>query len=135
MANQSLLGELNAVMPAAEETGLFSSLVTFRDITGATNSSGQVDMSTLVDVTGLVNIPCQLSAATLIRPDSSGGGRTSDHFFEKSIRHLLLNDYYPAVLQRFIAVVDGTQYEIIPGAVEHDSQKQQTRLSIRIYQL
>ncbi len=69
--NQSLLGELNAVMLAAEQTGLFSSLVTFRDITGATNSSGQVDMSTLVDVAGLVNIPCQLSAATLIRPDSS----------------------------------------------------------------
>jgi hypothetical protein len=133
--NQSLLGELNAVMPAAEQTGLFSSLVTFRDITGATNSSGQVDLSTLVDVPGLVNIPCQLSAAMLLRPDASGGGRMPDHFYEKSIRHLLLNDYYPAIQQRFIAVVDGTQYEIIPGAVEPTSQRQQTRLSIRTYQL
>jgi hypothetical protein len=131
--NQSLLGELAAVMPAATQTGLFSSLVTFKDISATVNSTGQVDMTNLVPVAGLANISCQLSAAMLLRPDAAGGGRGPEDFFQKSLRHLLLNGYYPTIMQRYIAVVDGVNYEILPGAIEHDSQKQQTRLSVRLY--
>ena len=133
--NQSLLYELNAVMGEAQQTGLFSSLANFLDRPGGAtpvvNAMGQVDLTNLVAVTGLQNVPCQLAPERPLNPDASGGARLPENFQESQHRHLLLNDYYPAVLMRFVVDVDGTRYEITPGSVEHDSQRQQTRLGVR----
>ncbi len=137
MANQSLTYELDAVMPEANLTGYFSKLVTFKDRPGGANpvrnSSGQIDLTNLVNVPGLINIPCQLAVQVEIRPNATGGARLPENFVETSQRHILLNGYYPQILQRYIAVVDGVQYEITPGAVEHFSQNRQTRLAVRFY--
>lgn len=132
--NQSLTYELNQVMPDAQQTGLFPSLCTFYDRTGAVDPLGQVDLADLAPVAGLENIACMNSAVSSLRPQFQGG-RTADHFFEAPERHLLLNDYYPAILQRYLANVDGTLYEITPGGIESDTQQQMTRVAVRAYRL
>lgn len=132
--NQSLTYELNQVMPDAQQTGLFPSLATFYDRTGAVDTLGQVDLADLLPVAGLENIPCMIAAVSALRPQVQGG-RTPDHFFEAPERHVLLNDYYAAILQRYLVNVDGTLYEITPGGVEADTQQQMTRVAVRAYQL
>lgn len=139
MANQSLLYELNAVMGEVVQTGLLSSLASFFDRPGGANPTvnamGQPDLTTLVAVAGLQNIPCQLAPEKPYNPDAHGGSRLPDHFTEDQDRHLLLDNYYPAILQRFVVSVDGVLYELTPGAIEHDSQKQMTRLAVRNFSL
>jgi len=136
--NQSLLAELNQVMPDAVQTGLLSSLASFFDRPGGANPSvnamGQPDLTTLVPVTGLQDIACQIAPEHMLNPSPSGA-RLPDHFTEARQWHLLLDNYYPAILMRFVVNVDGTLYEITPGTVEPDSQKQMTRLSLRLYSL
>ena len=138
--NQSLAYEVNAVMPAAQALGLFVSTCTFYDRPGGatpvTDALGQVDLATadLVPVAGLIAIPCQLAARTISNPQQQGG-RTQEYNFEVPQRHLLLNDFYAGILQRFLVNVDGTLYEITPGGMEPDSQGQMNRLAVREYQL
>ena len=138
--NQSLAYEVNAVMPAANLLGLFVSTCTFFDRAGGatpvTDALGQVDLATadLVPVVGLIAIPCQLAPRGMLNPQEQGG-RTQEYNFEVPQRHLLLNDFYPGILQRYLVNVDGTLYEITPGGVEPDSQGQMNRLAIREYQL
>ena len=138
--NQSLAYELDRVMPEARLTGLFNSLVTFFDRPGGAhpvpNAMGQIDMTNLLPVAGLQNIPCQLAPERPFNPDAHGGARLPENFQEMQNRHLLLNDFYPAILMRFIAVVTGPSgvpvtYQITPGSDEDDSQGQQTRLAVR----
>ncbi len=146
--NQSISYELDAVMPAAIDTGLFSNVVTFKDrpggAAGQVNATGQVDLETadFTNVVGLVDIPCMFAVISPYRPDRNGGARMPDYFVESQNRHMLLNGYYPQVLQRYIAVIEGdidpltgqpTVYEITPGSVEHDSQHRETRLAVRKY--
>jgi len=131
--NQSLLYELNQVMSEAEQTGMLSTTASFFDRPGTTDALGQVDLTNLVPVTGLQSIPCQISAVSIIRTNFQGG-RQQEQMFEAPERHILLNDYYPAILQRYIVQVDGQNYEMVPGGVEPDSQKQMTRLAVRFWQ-
>ena len=137
--NQSLSYEVQAVMPAAIESGLLSSFCTFSDrIGGATpeaDSMGQVNQ-TQVPIASLTNIPCMFGVARLSQlmlPDE--GARTPSNSFEDPGYHLLLNGYYPAVLPRFTVQIagDDTVYEITPGTVQSDSQQTQTRCKIRRY--
>lgn len=138
--NQGLQYEINAVMPAAVVTGLFPSLCTFQDRAGAAtpvlDPLGQVDLADAdyENVAGLVDIPCMIAAVSQLKPLLEGG-RTQEYNFEAPQRHILLNDWYPQVLQRYLAIVDGVTYSITPGGVESDSQQQQTRLTVRAYQL
>lgn len=131
--NQSLLYELNQVMSESSQTGLFSTTASFFDRPGTVDALGQVDLTNLVPVTELQSIPCQISAVSIIRPQFQGA-RQPEQIIEQPERHILLNDYYPAILQRFIVQVDGQNYEITPGGVEPDSQKQMTRLAVRFWQ-
>lgn len=137
--NQSLLYELSQVMPQAQATGLLSSLCTIqqRPLTAGqpkVSPAGQVDLNPpeFTNIAGLVNIPCQLAVQAIPRPDQAGLSRLPAGYDDKLERHLLLKGYYPAILDVHQAVVDGTPYQI--QSVEHDSQKQQTRLAIRVYQ-
>jgi hypothetical protein len=136
--NQSMLPNLEGVMPAAVATGLFVSVASFFDRIGGDvpqqDAMGQVDQ-TLEPVAGLQNIQCMFSVQMTLKPDSAGGRRTPMNLQEDTDRHLLLDTYYPAVIARYVVNVDGDLYEITPGAVEHDSQYTQTRLAVRRFSL
>lgn len=133
-----MLADLSGIMPAAVATGLFVSVASFFDRVGGDtpqqDAMGQVDQ-TLVPVTGLQAIQCMFSVQMVGKPDSAGGRRTMQDLQEDTDRHLLLDSYYPGVLARYLVNVDGDLYEITPGAVEHDSQSQMTRLAVREFSL
>ena len=135
--NQELQYELDAVMPTAVETGLFTALASFFDRIGGDtpqqDSMGQVDQ-TQVPVAGLQNIVAMFGVArmsSMFLPDE--GQRMPSNLTEEPAFHLLLQGYYPAVLPRFTVQIagDSTVYEITPGTVQSDSQKQQTRCKLR----
>lgn len=137
--NQSLSYEFTQVVPQVVLTGVQVSLCTIlvRATTGSepvTDALGQVDTS-IPDYTvlpGHSNIPCQL-AVNKLRPDEGGVVRRPEQYDSISIRQLELNGYYPLIIQQYLAQVDGTTYEVM--AVESDSQKQITRLAVRLYTL
>ena len=132
--NQGLTYEVNMVMPQAGLTGLFDSLCTIQARTNAVDpASGQVDLSDWVNVAGLVNIPCQVAPMSSLRPDPAGVHRLPTEFDTLGYRHVLLNDYYPAVLQQHRLMLDGIAFEIM--SVERDSQYQQTRMAVRYFTL
>lgn len=133
--NQELIADYGAVIQDAVDTGLFTRYATFYDRTGGANAMGQVNQ-TPVAVAGLENINCMFSVARLspvFLPDE--GARTQQGFIEEPEYHLLLNDYYPAVLARYTVQLDGdaSVYEITPGTVQGDSQKSMTRCKLRRY--
>jgi hypothetical protein len=79
-----------------------------------------------------------------LKPDSSGGRRTTQDLQEDTDRHLLLDKVYPGIQARYLVSVryaaeDPTAavlYEITPGAVELASQYQtQQRLAVRRFSL
>ena len=137
--NQSLAYEFTQVTPQIALTGVQVSLCTIlvRNASGGqpvTDSMGQVDTS-IPDYTvlpGHQNIPCQL-AVNKLRPDEGGVIRRPEQYDTSGQRSLELNAYYPLILQQYLAQVDGTTYEVM--AVESDSQKQITRLAVRLYSL
>jgi hypothetical protein len=135
--NQSLSYEFQHVMTEVQATGLLSSLCTIqqRPLTAGqpkVSASGQVDLTPadFTDIVGLVNIPCQIMAKSIFRPDTAGVKRMPSSFDDSQGRHVLLNGYYPAILDTYQAVVDGTPYQI--QSVEHDSQRIQTRLALQV---
>lgn len=131
--NQSLQYELVEVMPEAQKTGLLRSSATFQQRTSTTSPGGIVDLNDWVNVSGLVAIPCMLTVYSPLRPDEAGVIRTPQTFNTLGERHLLLDGYYPAVLQQYTVTLSGdsARYEVM--AVEHDSQHQQTRVAVRYY--
>lgn len=137
--NQSLAYEFTQVTPQIALTGVQVSLCTIlvRAASGSepsTDAMGQVDTS-IADYTqlaGHINIPCQL-AVNKMRPDEAGVIRKQEQYDTTGQRSLELNGYYPLILQQYLAQVDGTVYEVM--AVESDSQKQITRLAVRLYSL
>jgi len=130
---QDLTYEFLSVMPTARQAGAMISTATFQQRTNTVSSTGQPDLADWVNVAGLVNIQCQLSVQSAFRPDQGGVRRMPMEFDTINLRHLLLGSYYPAVLQQYTVLVDGTRYEIM--AVEHDSTHNQTRCAVRIYTL
>ena len=132
--NQSLLYEIQSVMTDAVATGLFSSVATFYDRSGSVDpDTGQLDQTNLVAVSGLSGIACMIAPMMSRGDPMVQGFRAVQGYAEMPERHILLDGYYPTVIQRYIVDVDGTQYAITPGGVEQDSQKQMTRLAVRTY--
>jgi hypothetical protein len=131
---QTLTEEIQSIMPDAVATGMFTSVATFYDRSGAVDpDTGQLDQTNLVAVSGLSNIACMIAPMMTANAPMPQGFRAAQGYAEEPQRHILLDDYYPAVLQRYIVEVDGVQYAITPGGVEYDSQKQMTRLAARVY--
>jgi hypothetical protein len=138
---QGLQFDLAEPILAVAAAGLFVSVASF---TRRPASAGEpvVDASGWVDtvpadytpVTGLQSIPCMLAVYSEYKPNIAGAERTDMQYNTLSWRHLLLNGYYPAILQTDLVTVDGLVYEIMSGA-EHDSQHTMTRLAIRQYTL
>jgi hypothetical protein len=141
--NQGLQYELDAVMPAATLTGLFVSLCTIQQPDGNYGPSG-APSGVFVDVAGLVNIPCIDAVPSTLRVQATEVKSLED-IMSKGLRHVLLNDYYPMLVEvlsvsegqdvtavglGWRAVVDGTVYDLM-GA-EPDSQSQMVRLSLQL---
>ena len=137
--NQSLAYEFTQVVPQVIATGVQSSLCTIFVRAQAAwlpvvDAMGQVDTANgdYTVLPGHSNIACQL-AVNKMRPDEGGVIRRPEQYDTSGQRTLELNGYYPLILQQHIAQVDGTTYEVM--AVESDSQKQITRLAVRLYTL
>jgi hypothetical protein len=130
--NQALISNaILGVMPAAVATGLFVSLFTAQEPVPTQEANG--------DPT-LINIPCTAP------PESPGSitateVRALEEITSSELHHVLLNGYYPTLDQgwrgenadgkgAWIALIDGTQYEI--SGVESDSQSQMTRVRVKL---
>lgn len=124
------------VMPQARATGLFHSLATITAPSGDLTAGGTPD-GIYVEVPGLVAIPCQDAPSAVDRfTIESQEQRGNDQTASTEWRHVLLNDYFPQLSPDlnwgdigWKCTVDGIVYDI--DAAESDSQRTQTRLSLR----
>lgn len=137
--NQVPVLDLASAIQAVTTAGLMVSICniwsrpTNMDGSPVVDSAGQVDLTNLVPVAGLQGLPCMDSVQSPFRPNQGATIREPQQFDTLAEQHVLLNGYYPAILQQYIAEVDGGYLEVM--AVEHDSQFTMTRLAVRAYSL
>jgi hypothetical protein len=124
---------IDSAITQANATGLLSSLATIQQRTNTVSATGQPNLSTWNNIADLVDIPCQFSIQRPAMPNPSATVRMPQQVDTLTQYHVLLNGYYPQILQEHQAVVNGTAYEIL--AVEPDSQQTMTRLALREYSL
>jgi hypothetical protein len=130
--NQSLTYEFGQVIPIVEQADLFVSLCTIQARTGAVSVTGQPDLTDWVNIVGLVNIPCRKAIQRPYNPNQQATVRTPQQFDTQTQFHVLLDGYFPQIIQANQAVVDGVPYEIM--AVESDSENSvMTRLALRVW--
>jgi hypothetical protein len=124
--------DLQQTLRSVEAAGLFVSLcsISRRPTPPTVDAGGWPSYSSdYAPVTGLQSIPCMKAVESPARPDKYGVTRGAQQFQVQADFHVLLDGYFPAILQRDLAVIDGSTYEI--QAVEADSQKVFTRLEVR----
>ena len=134
---QGLQYDIDAVMPLAIATGLFVSLCTMQQPTGAQTTTGAPLLSGGTsgdgwnDVGGMVNIPCMSGpeADARVRAKQKKNVEYVEGFL---YRHILLSGFYPAIDENsnWRAVIDGTAWDLM--GVESDSQGTQTRLLLQL---
>ncbi len=124
-----------AVLTAVEDAELFSSVCTIQSPSQAPDALGQPNLASWTDVPGLVNIPCMKSPLLPGSARSTAGDETKavNLTEEMSESHVLLDGYFPNILQRYRAVIDGEPLDIL--GVESDSQKIMTRMAVRFKNL
>ena len=129
------------VMPAAILTGCFVSLFTAQEPVPTRGPTGAIAFNYVnVSDSTLINVPC-----TAPPPSTNNITATEMRALEEitasEVHHVLLNGYYPQLDAgwrgenadghgAWIALIDGFQYEI--SGVESDSQKQMTRLTVKL---
>lgn len=122
------------VLAAVQAAGLFISNGTVQAPAQTLNGIGQVDLSTWANVAGLTGIGCMRAPEGLMSSRfRSTEYKTANETAEMTPFHILLNGYYPAIMQRYRFVCDGEPLDII--GIEHDSQHTMTRLLCRSYSL
>jgi hypothetical protein len=135
--NQSAFQDLSAVLGAVEAAGLFSSLCSVYEFpdpeTTGVSAWGQVNLTDAVPVTGLQNIPCMKAPMPVGDPSANNEKRGSELIEQTNVFHALLDGFYPTVVQRQLAVIDGVAHSILN--TESDSQSIMTRLAVRVYAL
>jgi hypothetical protein len=142
MAYQGLSYELQAVMPEALATGLFTTtLCTIQVPSGNLGPSGAPD-GLFVNVAGLVRIKCMSAPPSSARIQATDV-KSLEEIMNLELRHVLMDGYHPnvvsttqsggrALMETFDvngALVDTTAYDIL-GA-EADSQIQMTRMELK----
>ena len=129
---QGLSYEIAGVIPAVSHAGLWPSLCTIQQPTGALGASG-APANTFQDVAGMVNIPCT-DAPPMPSRIQSTEVKALEEIMARQIRHVVLSGPYPAleagVAAGWRAVIDEVVYDIM-GA-EGDSHAQMTRMECRI---
>ena len=138
MLQNVIPGLVQRVMPAAVASGLFVSLCTAQQPSGAVTPYNQPD-GTYTDVAGLVNIQCMKAVLAMNTIDATEVKALSD-IMSESFWHVVLNGYYPAFFLNgtgpggqqvgWRVIVDGVKYDLV--AAEPDSQRTQTRLKLQI---
>ena len=132
---------IQGVMPAAILTGCFVSLFTAQEPVPTVGPTGAVafDYVNVSDST-LIDVPCTApppSPASITATEV----RALEEITASELHHVLLNGYYPQLdagwrgenvdgKGAWIALIDGFQYEI--SGVESDSQKQMTRMTVKL---
>lgn len=130
--NTTISTGLDRARAAVAARGLFSSLCTIKRPIGTLDASGEPDLTlgNAVAVTGMVDIGCMAAAETLQRPDVTDETKLMNMTLQRSVRHVLLNGYYPLILQSDFAVIDGVGFEVL--TVEPDSQHTTTRMAVQV---
>jgi hypothetical protein len=134
--NQQTSIDVSGVMDAALATGLFVSVCTIQAPPDTVNAQGgqNLNPADFVDISAeLTNIPCMQAVMTLERPDVQDETKLGRYTKERNVSHILLFGYFPQILQRYQAVIDGVPHDIL--AVEWSSQKtvgKQTRLAVQV---
>jgi hypothetical protein len=131
--DQSLNSVFDAVMPAVAQDGLFNSLCTIKQRTNTVTALGQPNMQNYQPIVNLQNIACRFAPQSPGAPPQGDTTRTQQQFDTRTLYHVLLDGYYPEILQQNLANINGTDYEIM--SVEGDSNFEMTRLAVRIYTL
>ena len=125
---QGLTYELEEVMQEAIDTGLFVSLCTIEQPPATVGPSGAIDPTAAwPDVAGLIDIPC------MYEPIKSSERKSLEEILAVNMRHVLLDGYYPTIVARWRAVIDGVTFDIL-GA-EADSQSKMTRMDVQVVAL
>jgi hypothetical protein len=138
---QGLDYDLDAVMQAAADSGLYAWLCTITQPPAVFGPSGAPDpTAAYVPVAGMIDI------AADVAPSSFGGGvqptETKElvQILEKNILHVSLLGFFPTISQDWRALLsqpDGSggflpavEYDIV--GTENSSQQRQTRLSVQL---
>ena len=135
---QGITLDVNAVMPAANDTGLLISLCTVQAPDETYGSTG-APSGTYANVVGLVDIPCKNSPISSSSV-TSGEIKNPAYIASKAQRKIVLDGYYSLLGDGrnwgeigWRAIVDGITYDIL-GA-ESDSQDTQTQLKVQLVTL
>ncbi len=142
MAYQGIIQELAAVMPAARETGLFTTtLCTVQLPSGNVGPSGAPD-GTFVNLTGVVDVMCMSAPPSTARIQATDV-KSLQEIMNIGLRHVLLDGFYPQIKAAVPAgaravlatsddlgnLVDTTIYDILGS--EADSQIAMTRMELK----
>lgn len=130
--NYSIANMIAGVMPAVRRSGLLSSLCTIvvPPPTDENNAAGAIDPAIAwTPLAGHINIPCTAPPVQTSDSTSSSEIYAQEQLESVSMLHVLLDDYYPLILGSYRAQIAGVEYDI--ANVEHDSQKQMTRLVLK----
>lgn len=140
MAYQGLAREIGSVMVIARASGLFVSAASFSQPPVTQGPTGNIT-GNYTPITGLTAIPCMNAPQSDIRV-SSDEVRTVTDIQAGRYRHVLLDDYYPAVIAGWpqgwrVTITDPNSVVTLytmTGA-EADSQSTQTRLKLQVVTL
>jgi len=94
-------------------------------IPGTQDSYGEKTVGTWVNVTGLIELPCQIS------PAEGGKQQRTDMTPVIYTHRIVIAGYYPEILETYQAVMDGdVTFEIMK--IENDSQQITTPLLVKL---
>ena len=128
--NQTLTIDYTLPVTLVESVGLFASLCSIREDAPTQDSTGfLVDDSppsyTMVEE----DVPCQIGVPTSVFDRRATGefarGMLTE---ERELRQVNLNAYFGAINSNMVAIIDGTEYDIV--GVVHDSQHTHTSLLV-----
>jgi len=127
--NQSITGDIAAMMAEVRRSGLLASVCTITVPPGEFDAGGAPDPeAACVDLVGHTDIPCiDAPMGSLSGPNEK---KTLEEIAASDFRDVLLDGYYPEIEEHYRAVIDDTwTYDIV--GVDWDSQRTQTNLSLK----
>ena|SRR5690242_7499541 len=135
--NQSLQIDVTIVMETVRASGLLTSLCTVKTPPADTedfDAGGALKPDAVwPELSGVVDVPCTAPPLQTTDNVSALELKSMMEIQAKSVRHVLLDGYYPTIEEHFRAEIDGVDFDITN--VESDSQKQMTRLAIQLVTL
>lgn len=123
MANQ--LGIVHPEMLGRLQANFYPSVCAIQNATETAGSFGQLQL-TWSDLAGHGAIPCRVA------PEVNARGEVRDQTQTIAVHRwrIVLNAYYPSIIEKMRAVVNSVVYDI--DRVEHDGNEKMTRMVCRI---